>query len=164
IPGFEAGDAGPIELEREGARILLRRCSSVTEPEPLLEQKAEVEGEPGQLVLFETNGSGGAAVPSAPRPPPLGQGPGAPRARVRSLSYSALALFESCSYRYYAERVVGMREVQASGTVPGHEGLAATEIGDSVHVLLEALDLQDPRPPGQQELAEAVLARYPTAT
>jgi len=164
IPGFEAADAGPIELEREGARILLRRGSSVPEPEPLLEQRAEVEGEPGQLVLFETNGSGGSAVVSAPKLPPLVEVPEPPLHRARSLSYSALALFESCSYRYYAERVVGMREAQASGTVPGHEGLAATEIGDSVHVLLEALDLQDPRPPGQQELAEAVFARYPAAT
>src|SRR5262249_41357812 len=122
------------------------------------------EGEPGQLVLLETNGSGGSAVVSAPKLPPLVEVPEPPLYRARSLSYSALALFESCSYRYYAERVVGMREAQASGTVPGHEGLAATESGDSVHVLLEALDLQDPRPPGQQELAEAVFARYPAAT
>ena len=33
------------------------------------------------------------------------------------LSYSALALFERCSYRYYAERVAGLREER--GTVPG---------------------------------------------
>jgi hypothetical protein len=57
-----------------------------------------------------------------------------------------------------------MREAQASGSVPGHEGLAATEIGDSVHFLLEALDLRDPRPPEPHDLAEAVRARYPAAT
>jgi hypothetical protein len=83
---------------------------------------------------------------------------------VRRLSYSALALFESCSYRYYAERVAGMRPRDASGTVPGSEGLAATEIGDSVHALLERLDLGDPRSPETAALAEAVRARYPAAT
>jgi hypothetical protein len=57
-----------------------------------------------------------------------------------------------------------MREAQASGSVPGHEGLAATEIGDSVHFLLEALDLRAPKPPGSQDLAEAVRARYPAVT
>ena len=35
--------------------------------------------------------------------------PGPPLHRVRALSFSALALFERCSYRYYAERVAGMR-------------------------------------------------------
>ena len=44
--------------------------------------------------------------------------PGAARAaaaRVRRLSYSALALFDRCSYRYYAERVAGMRPADAHG-------------------------------------------------
>jgi ATP-dependent helicase/nuclease subunit A len=162
IPSLEDTADGPIELEREGARILLRigRFEPETVPEPLPEEEAE----PGQLVLFEPNGSGGSATVSAPQLPPLVQVPRPPLHRARSLSYSALALFESCSYRYYAERVVGMREAQASGTVPGHEGLAATEIGDSVHFLLERLDLRDPLPPGQEELAEAVRARYPAVT
>src|SRR5205807_1150278 len=48
--------------------------------------------------------------------------------------------------------------------VPGHEGLAATEIGDSVHFLLETLDLREPRPPEAHDLAEAVRAQYPAAT
>ena len=39
--------------------------------------------------------------------------PAPPLHRVRQLSYSALALFERCSYRYYAERVAGLRERRA---------------------------------------------------
>ena len=35
--------------------------------------------------------------------------PDPPLHRVARLSFSALSLFERCSYRYYAERVVGMR-------------------------------------------------------
>jgi hypothetical protein len=71
--------------------------------------------------------------------------PAPPIHRVRRLSYSALALFERCSYRYYAERVAGLRERR--GAVPGAVGLAATEIGDAVHRLLETVDLGNPQPP-----------------
>src|SRR5207245_45748 len=60
--------------------------------------------------------------------------------------------------------VAGLRPREASGSVPGKEGLAATEIGDSVHFLLESLDLGDPRPPELPALSEAVRARYPGAT
>ncbi|OLE18353.1 MAG: hypothetical protein AUG88_04040 [Actinobacteria bacterium 13_1_20CM_4_68_12] len=162
IPAFDDLADGPVELEREGARILLRLGRF--EAEPTLEPLPEPAAEPAQLALFEPNGSDGSALVTAPKLPPLEQVPEPPLHRVRTLSYSALALFESCSYRYYAERVAGMREAQASGSVPGHEGLAATEIGDSVHFLLEALDLRDPRPPEPLELAEAVRARYPAAT
>ena len=156
----EADDV-PLELEREGARILLRLDRFAPEPEPL----PEPVGEPGQLALFESNGSAaGAALATAPELPPLEPLPEPPLHHVRRLSYSALALFEACSYRYYAERVAGMRPADAAGSVPGQEGLAATEIGDSVHFLLERLDLRDPRPPELQDLAAAVRARYPAAT
>jgi ATP-dependent helicase/nuclease subunit A len=128
---------------------------TVAEPEPL--------AEPGQLVLFEANGAE-PLPPAAPTLPPLVPVPEPPLHRVRRLSYSALALFESCSYRYYAERIVGMRPGHASGSVPGHEGLAATEIGDSVHFLLEELDLEDPRPPEPSAMAMAVRSRYPAVT
>jgi ATP-dependent helicase/nuclease subunit A len=83
---------------------------------------------------------------------------------VRRLSYSAIALFEMCSYRFYAERIVGLRETKpmlGDGDGDGG-GLAATEIGDMAHVILERLDLADPRPP--EDLVEVVRARYPTAT
>jgi ATP-dependent exoDNAse (exonuclease V) beta subunit len=50
-----------------------------------------------------------------------------------------------------------MRPSDARGSIPGQSGLAATEIGDAVHVLLEhgvvAGEVRDP-----------VLARYPAAT
>ena len=89
--------------------------------------------------------------------------PAPPENRVRRLSYSALALFEMCSYRFYAERIVGLRETKPALGDGGREaGLAATEIGDMAHVILEGLDLADPRPP--DALAEVVRARYATAT
>jgi RecB family exonuclease len=93
--------------------------------------------------------------------------PGPPLHDVATLSYSALALFERCSYRYFAERVAGMRPREERAVPAGSAGaggLAATEIGDAVHVLLEELDLRDPRPPEPEALAAAVRARYPLAT
>jgi hypothetical protein len=79
-----------------------------------------------------------------------------PLHRVRRLSYSALALYERCGYRYYAERVVGMRPGPVA-PVDGETGLPATELGDAVHALLE-VDAPD------DELAARVAARYPRAT
>jgi ATP-dependent exoDNAse (exonuclease V) beta subunit len=161
IPGFDEASDGPVELERDGARILLRLDRH--RPEPAVQMP--VTEEPGQLVLFEPNGDGGALLPlAAPKLPAFEPVPDPPLHRVRTLSYSALALFESCSYRYYAERVAGMRPGRAAGFVPGQEGLAATEIGDSVHFLLEGLDLREPRVPEPAEVAEAVRVRYPAAT
>ena len=161
LPRLDDAADGPVELEREGARILLR--VDRFRPETPVAAGPEPVAEPGQLVLFEANGTE-PVPPAAPTLPSLDPVPEPPLHRVRRLSYSALALFESCSYRYYAERIAGMRAGQASGTVPGHEGLAATEIGDSVHFLLEELDLGDPRPPDPAVMAQAVRARYPAAT
>jgi ATP-dependent exoDNAse (exonuclease V) beta subunit len=54
-----------------------------------------------------------------------------------------------------------LRPADAAGSVPGQEGLAATEIGDAVHALLERVDLRAPAVPS--DLAELVRARYPAA-
>ena len=156
-----AGDA-PVELEREGARVLVRLdrtpppaqepAAAVPEPEP-------VEGEAGQLALFAP----GAAPPLPPLAPvlaPIQMLPEPPLHDVRRLSYSALALFERCSYRYYAERVAGMRPTDGHGTVAGQRGLAATEVGDAVHRLLELVDLAARAAPD----VEQVRVWYPAVT
>src|SRR5207249_4191514 len=93
---------------------------------------------------------------------PLAEVPVPPVHRVRQLSFSALALFERCSYRYYAERVVGMRPTDERAATPGTSGLAATEIGDAVHRLLELVNLQEPLPPA--DLAVLVRGWYPSVS
>jgi ATP-dependent exoDNAse (exonuclease V) beta subunit len=151
---LEEAEHGTVELVRDGARLLVRLDRY--RAEPLSVQESEALGREGQLELFA-----GEDVPllppPAPRLPELATVPQPPLHHVRSLSYSALALFGRCSYRYYAERVVGMRPSDARGSIPGQSGLAATEIGDAVHVLLEhgvvAGEVRDP-----------VVARYPAAT
>jgi hypothetical protein len=111
-----------------------------------------VEGD-GQLVLFDELPTGsrvrGFVLPE------LEQVPAPALHDVRQLSYSALALFQRCSYRYYAERVAGLRERRPE--MVGDGGLAATEIGDAVHRLLELVDPSDPQLPD----VEVVRSWYP---
>ncbi|HET9213610.1 MAG TPA: UvrD-helicase domain-containing protein [Gaiellaceae bacterium] len=156
-----AGD-GPLELVRDGARLLVRLDRYRPEPEEpaAADAAAAAVPEEGQLELFVPGEEPGPLPPPAPRLPDLAPVPEPPLHRVRRLSYSALALFDRCSYRYYAERVAGMRPQDAHGTVPGQTGLAATEVGDAVHRLLEGVDLAAPAAPD----AGPVRAWYPAAT
>ncbi len=145
----------PFELERGGATFLVR----VDRPELVpvaAPAEPEIAAEPGQLELF-------AELPTAPiergyRLHELVPIPDPPLHKVRRLSYSSLALFERCSYRYYAERVAGLREQRAGGV--GGSGLAATEIGDAAHRLLELVDLGVPAAPD----VEIVRTWYPEVT
>ena len=151
---IESAGRDPVELERQGARVILRvdRRRAETPPAP------EAAAEDGQLALFAPDG-GGALPALAPALSPLADLPVPPLHRVRRLSFSALALFERCSYRYYAERAVGMRPTDERAVAPGTTGLAATEIGDAVHRLLELVNLQEPLPP--DDLAAKVRGWYP---
>ncbi|HEU6443609.1 MAG TPA: UvrD-helicase domain-containing protein [Gaiellaceae bacterium] len=154
---LEVAADGPVELERETARLLLRLDRFQPEAEAVEEPPAVAED--GQLALFAANGAA-ALPPPAPQLPALAEIPAPPLHAVRSLSYTALSLFDRCSYRYYAERVVGMRPSDESGRVPGSTGLAATEVGDAVHRLLELVDLSAPAPPD----LELVRSWYPAVT
>ncbi len=146
-----ADDAPDGELERGDARFALRvnRYAPPAPPEP-------VALEAGQLTLF--NELPTTPLPRGYRLPDLEPLPVPPLHKVKRLSYSALALFERCSYRYYAERVAGLREER--GAVPGAVGLKATEVGDAVHRLLELVDLDAPAPPD----ASIVPTWYPKVT
>jgi ATP-dependent exoDNAse (exonuclease V) beta subunit len=134
-----AGPADVFELDRNGASFLVRRDRFAEEPSVQSERAVEVGA---QLALFDE-------LPTAPpvrgwELPELAPIPAPPLHKVRQLSYSALALFGRCSYRFYAERVAGLREQPRAGS---GEGLAATEIGDAVHRLLELVDPADPQVP-----------------
>jgi ATP-dependent helicase/nuclease subunit A len=146
-----AGD-DPIELEREGARILVR----VDRGTPEMDAPEEApSAEPVQLELFAELPES-REVPLAPVLPPLAP-IAAPGHEVRTLSFTALSTFDRCSYRYYAERVVGMRPRDGRAREAAADGLAATEIGDAVHRLLESLDLGAPVVPD----LEVVRGWYP---
>jgi ATP-dependent helicase/nuclease subunit A len=144
-------DPGPVELERDGARLTMRVDRA----------PAEAAAPPGpdpasQLQLFAP--TNGGAARHAIELQPLAPVREPPSFELRRLSFTALALFERCPYRFYAERIVGLSPRDGAGDVPGGEaGLAATEIGDAVHVLLE---VDAPA----EETRERVLARYPAAS
>jgi ATP-dependent exoDNAse (exonuclease V) beta subunit len=133
------GTADVFELERGGASFLVRR-DRYRGQETADERRAP---EPGaQLTLFDELPAGPPARGwQLPELVPL---PAPPLHKVRQLSYSALALYGRCSYRFYAERVAGLRERPRPDAL---EGLAATEVGDAVHRLLELVDLADPTLP-----------------
>jgi ATP-dependent helicase/nuclease subunit A len=146
------GEIQSGEIERGNARFVV----SVDRGAVTVVEKPVAEEEVGQLALF-------AELPTAPAPrgyrlPELAPLPAPPLHKVRRLSYSALALFERCSYRYYVERIAGLREER--GTVPGAHGLKATEIGDAAHRLLELVDLRQPAPPD----VEIVRSWYPAVS
>ena len=74
--------------------------------------------------------------------PPLGRPEERP-ALVGGLSYSALSDFESCGYRFYVERVLGIAEPEPSAATAGESEASAPEVrrrfgpGVAVHALLE---------------------------
>ena len=155
---LERAGRDPVELEREGARVIVR----VDRWSPQSAEPAAPDArEDAQLALFEPNG-GGALPVLAPPLAPLVPVSRPPLHRVRRLSFTALGQFESCSYRYYAERIVGMKATDERLAAPGTAGLAATEVGTAVHRLLELVDLREPVPP--PDLVAHVRGWYPTVT
>jgi ATP-dependent helicase/nuclease subunit A len=158
----EAGDE-PIEVDRGAAAVVLRVDrgdvgAPVVAPKPLAPAAEASVAEVGQLALFE--GVGEALPTPAPRLRELTSVPEPPLHRVGRLSYSAISLFSRCSYRFFAERVVGLRPAPWAPSAQGHQGLHPTELGDAVHRMLERVDLDAPALPG--DLADLVTGWYPT--
>ena len=158
------GGAGgePIELGHGDARFLLRverwRERGST-------RGTEAGGDVAQLALFTELPLD--APPAAIELPELQAVPAPELHDVRRLSYSALALFDRCSYRYFAERVAGLAPRASSGSPPregGEDGLAGTEVGDAVHRLLELVPLHEPSAPARSELESAVRTWYPAVS
>ncbi len=81
---------------------------------------------------------GGAAAMrvSAPNPP--------------ALSYTAIAEYERCAYRYHLQRVIGLPDVELPGG--GDSGAAAR--GVVIHALLERFDFAAPVAPSEREVAD----------
>jgi ATP-dependent exoDNAse (exonuclease V) beta subunit len=100
-----------------------------------------------------------AAVPVAPLKQ-FERFEAAPALPVGRLSYSGLARYRACGYRFYLERVVGLRELErlpgdeSEAEPPGSDELSPLLRGTVVHELLERLDFADPVAPGPEDVAE----------
>ncbi|MGH2836016.1 MAG: RecB family exonuclease, partial [Solirubrobacteraceae bacterium] len=82
----------------------------------------------------------------------------ATRAQATSLSYTALATYEQCGYRFYAQRVLGLPDLpnpalpaggeqrgRAAGTAASvRGGLTGAQRGTLIHQVLAGMDLRDP--------------------
>jgi ATP-dependent helicase/nuclease subunit A len=157
VVGADADE--PTELERGEARFLLTVYRYMSPDQPLADEVPQL----GQLALFEELPSGAAHI--GVELPALADVSAPQLHDVRRLSYSALALYERCSYRYFAERVLGLPPRAGGGTGGEQEKrLAATEIGDAVHRLLELVPLDDPVSPPRRQLETTVREWYPAAT
>ena len=96
------------------------------------------------------------------QPPDAGHGD--PRPAIRSLSYTALATYQRCGYRFYVERVLGVPPTQdgpGAGGARRGGSLSPAERGSAVHALLERLDFTRPQRPSAEAIAAAA-ARPPS--
>jgi ATP-dependent exoDNAse (exonuclease V) beta subunit len=87
---------------------------------------------------------------------------------VSTLSYSSLALYERCGYRFYSERVLGLPLAPPSvpkgpaESLPGPGRLSAAERGVLLHALLERISFRRPvAPAGAAVMAAARGAGLP---
>src|SRR5262249_45618116 len=115
---------GLVELGRTHVDI---RVVGVPEPGPGVSDDA-----PDQLHLFAALETPLPELASKPAPP-LPRG-----GSLRRISYSGLALYDRCGYRFYAQRILRLPEREVRR--PEGEGMAGVEIGDAVHLLLERAD------------------------
>ncbi len=155
---------GVVEVERGSAGVVLRMNRHVPEQAaPGLAADRE-QLEPGQLALFE--GVGEELPQPAPRLHALPVIATPTWQPVTRLSYSAISLFDRCSYRFYAERVAGMRPAPWEREGDGERGgmLHPTELGDAVHRLLERVDLAAAAPPAADVLTRVVRDWYPAVS
>ena len=101
----------------------------------------------GRVLREDALAPAGTQLPVAPPPPPrpLEPEPAAGAPAVRTLSYSRLAAWQACGYRYYLQRELGLPDEPGeaegagdrAGGGPAATGLDPRTRGSLVHALLE---------------------------
>jgi ATP-dependent exoDNAse (exonuclease V) beta subunit len=140
-PALLGGDLSRAPTVAEPVRDV--ECSDGARP-ALVRVVLNSPGTIGTVLREASLAPAGASLPVAPaqpprpaQPPPAGQPP-----RVRALSYSRLAAWSACGYRYYLQRVLKLPEepvirVAAAGAHGLQPTLDPRVRGTLVHALLE---------------------------
>jgi ATP-dependent exoDNAse (exonuclease V) beta subunit len=143
----QAGSAEEVVAGAGGVPVQLSLCGADRVGELAVPQACGRggNGAPVQLSLCDDERANGALEP-APRAgldsieaalaAERGSAPELP-----SLSYTSLAEYERCGYRYYLQRVLGLADVEPAGAGAGDGGAAR---GVVIHALLERLDFARP--------------------
>ena len=156
-PSSTPPGTAPVELERGGARLVLRldRFVPGVEDEPAAEIAEAEAGRGGPAAALRPRRRGrrrarraGAAASSRPCPRRRCTAcAGCPTARSRCSSAAPTATSPSAWS--------GMRPTRPCAALGRRRGLAATEVGDAVHRLLELVDLTRSAPRPTLELVRA---------
>ncbi len=173
-PGGDSTAMPVIERIVDGFEIERAKESSITVPPPLPREGLETIFEPPEIAVRASLPSPErAAELTARRPDPdtsrsLGEGPAPlverrpPAVPRRPLSYSAIAAYDECAYRFYMERVLGLGGGRRDG---GEDDLATPSAreeraahGTAVHALLEWSQANEWRLPDRELARRHALA------
>jgi ATP-dependent exoDNAse (exonuclease V) beta subunit len=165
LPARAAAGGGAWELQAAGgARLALTLCTAEL-AEGLLWPQAPppADGTPGTPPWVQQTLWGAPEEASIPEPgqqperdsdaelsapvPPVSGASAAPG----TLSYTAIAEYERCGYRYHLQRIIGLPDVEP----PLGGAASAAARGVVAHALLERFDFAAPRPPSSDQLADA---------
>jgi ATP-dependent helicase/nuclease subunit A len=155
-------EGGGVVEHGEG-RLAVRLLQPSEDEEP---DAAEARGQPqpsrGPAAATEPSPTAPRVATTAASPAPVAPiGAGAP---VDTLSYSSLADYRRCGYRFYAERVLGLpvtADTEADGERHDPRGPAPSDRGRRrgvlAHALLERLDFRRPVVPAAEHARAAAV-------
>jgi ATP-dependent exoDNAse (exonuclease V) beta subunit len=172
-PPAAAGGPAPVAAEAPGPGVA-ERPAPVPEGGQLSLDLFAVVDEAAREVPLPTGPAPAApaAGPTTPAPRPLG-GTGdtapalsPPRPLPATLSYTSLAAYDRCAYRWYLERVLrlppddaGAAAAAARPPGPVPDGLDALMRGSLAHALLEELDFAAPAAPSAEDVRATAAVR-----
>jgi ATP-dependent helicase/nuclease subunit A len=162
-PAFAGGALGEALAPGAPARQdIVRKAGVFTGAVRLVRNAPETVGEAlREASLAPDPDAPVAQAPGGPAPlpaPPADEPQAAPSAGASTLSYSALADYAACGYRFYLQRILRLppeEDRAGAGAATAPVGLDARERGNVVHALLEELDFATPGPPSDSEIARA---------
>jgi ATP-dependent helicase/nuclease subunit A len=162
LPTVVAEGGGVVEHGEGRLAVRLLQPRQDEEPDALATPPSVVASAAPTTVAVSPARVAVSPAPAAVSPALASAGPAG--ASVDTLSYSALADYERCGYRFYAERVLGL-PVTADGEGDGErtDALAPVASGQGrrrgvlAHALLERLDFRRPAVPAVEHARAAAL-------